>query len=97
MAVAAPRRRPDGDEHRFGAFDALGQVGREAQPAALGIGLDQGLEPRLPDRHHAGVEAVDLARVLVDAGHLVAEIGEAGARNEPDIAGADHRDTHHYS
>ena len=72
----------------------VGEVGGEGQPATLGIGLDQRLEPRLPDRHPAGVEAVDLGRVLVDAGHMVAEIGEAGAGHEPDIAGADHRDTH---
>ena len=31
-------------------------------------------------------------RVVIDAGHVVTEIGKAGARNEPDIAGAHHRD-----
>ena len=36
----------------------------------------------------------DLAGVLVDADDVVAEIGKAGARNEADIAGADHRDAH---
>ena len=77
-------------------FDAVGQIGGEGQPPALGIGLDQRLEPRLPDRHPAGVQAVDLGLVLVDAGHVMAEIGEAGAGHEPDIAGADHRDAHAY-
>ncbi len=94
MAIAAPRRRADRDEHRLGSLHSLGEVGREVEPAALDIGLDQRLEPRLPDRHLAGIEAVDLVLVLVDAGHMVAEIGEAGARHEPDIAGADHRDAH---
>ena len=75
-------------------FDASGEVGREGQPPALGIGLDQRLEPRLPDRHPAGIQAVDLRRVLVDAADAMAEIGKAGPGNEPDIAGADHRDTH---
>ena len=94
MAVAAARRRPDRDEHGLGALDALREIGREAQPPALGIGLDQRFQPRLPDRHAPGVEPVDLGRVLVDAADLMAEIGKAGAGNEPDIAGADHRDAH---
>ena len=94
MAIAAPRRGSDRDEHRFGALDAGRQVGRESQPPALDIGLDQGLKPRLPDRHLAGVQAVDLAGVLVDADHLVAKVGKARARDEPDITGADHCNAH---
>ena len=33
MAVAAARRRADGDEDRLGARDRLGQIGGEGQPA----------------------------------------------------------------
>jgi hypothetical protein len=51
MAVTAPGRRADGDEHRLGLIDALFEVGRERQPPAIDIRLDQGFEPRLPDRH----------------------------------------------
>ncbi len=94
MAVAAPRRGADRDEHGFRILDPARQVGGKGQPAALRIGLDQSLEPRLPDRHQPRVEAVDLARILVDAADLVAEIGKARARDEPHIAGADHRDAH---
>ena len=94
MPVAAPGRRADRDEHGFGTLDPFREVGGEAQPAALGIRLDQRLEPRLPDRHAPLVQPVDLARILVDAAHLVPEIGEAGAGNQPHITRADHRDTH---
>ena len=94
VAVAAPRRSPDRDEDRFRALDALGEIGREAQAAALGIGLDQRLETRLPDRHDAVLQRIDLARILVDAADFVTEIGKARAGDEPHIAGADHRNAH---
>ena len=95
MAVAAPRRRADRDEHRLGPFDPCGEVGGEAQAAALDIGFDQRVQARLPDRHPAILEGIDLVRILVDAAHLMAEIGEAGARHEADIASPDHRDAHY--
>ena len=34
MAIAAAGRGADGDEHRFGAFDALRQLLAEGQPSA---------------------------------------------------------------
>ena len=36
----------------------------------------------------------DLRGVGIDADHVVTEVGEAGAGDEPDIAGADHRYPH---
>ena len=42
----------------------------------------------------AGAEALDLGRILVDAGDGVAEVGEAGAGNQADIACSDHGDAH---
>ena len=70
------------------------EVGGEAQPAGAHVVGDQFVESRLVDRHLAALQRRDLAGVLVDAGHVVAEIGEAGPGNEADIAGADHRDAH---
>ena len=64
-----------------------------SRPARALIG-DQVGEAGLVDRHLAALERGDLARVLVDAGHLVAEIGKAGPGNEADIAGADHGNAH---
>ena len=92
MAVAAPRRRADRDEHRVGVRDRRGQVGGEIQPLGLDVGRHQRVEPGLEDRHLAAPQRRDLAGVLVDAGDLVAEIGKAGAGYQADIAGADHRD-----
>ena len=54
MAVAAPRRRADGDEHGIGALRTrLGEVGREGQPALAHVLGDEIVEPRLVDRHLA--------------------------------------------
>ena len=41
-----------------------------------------------------GVQRVDLRLVDVDADHVVAAVGEAGARDEADVAGSDDRDSH---
>ena len=46
------------------------------------------------DRDAALVQDLDLARVDVEAQHVVADFGEAGAGDEADVAGADHRDLH---
>ena len=48
MAVAAARRSSDSNEDRLRPFDALGQIGREAEPPALDIGLHQGLRGPAP-------------------------------------------------
>ena len=94
MAVAAARRRADRDEHRVGGFDRAGEIVGKFQPPGAGIGGDQVGEARLVDRHLAARERADLFGVLVDAGHVVAEIGEAGPGNEADITGADHGNAH---
>jgi hypothetical protein len=40
------------------------------------------------DRHLATLQHVDLARVHVQAHHVVAHLGQAGARDQADIARA---------
>ena len=50
MAVAAARRRADGDEHRLGVFDRL-CLNRESSRALSHIGFDQIGETRLEDRN----------------------------------------------
>ena len=66
----------------------------KAQPPGLHVGGDQFVEARLVDRHLAALQRLDLGRVLIDADDVVAEIGKAGARNEADIARADHCNAH---
>src|SRR3954453_4080193 len=94
MTIAAPSRSADCDEHRLRAFHASNEVLGKGQPTMVDVELHDRFQPRLPDRHFAGVEAVDLGAVLIDAADAVAKVGEARARYEPHIAGADHRDTH---
>ncbi len=75
---------------RHGAVD----VGRELQPARGSIAADHRLEAGFVDRHAAAVQHVDLGRIDVEAQNVVADLGQAGARDQADIARADHRDFH---
>ena len=94
MAVAAPRRRADGDEDGVGGLGRLGQVGGEEEPLLAHVLGNQLGEARLVDRHLASRQGGDLVGVLVDAGHDVAEVGKAGAGDEADVAGTDHGNAH---
>ena len=94
MAVAAPRRRADRDEHRVGLADRTGNASRKLEPPLPHVRLHQRLQSRLIDRQIAAGKRRDLVRILVDADHGMTEIGEAGSGDEPDIAGADHCDVH---
>jgi len=94
MAVAAARGRPDRDEDRLGPFHPCGKLAGEGQPAGRDVAGNQLVEPGLEDRHHALFERADLGFVLVDADDVMAEVREAGAGHQPDIAGSDNRDAH---
>ena len=94
MAVAAARRRAHGDEDRIRPLHRLIDVGREGEPAVLDVVLHQLVEAGLEDGHAPVAQAFDLGAVLVDADHIDAELREAGARDEADIAGADDGDPH---
>ena len=94
MAVAAARWRPDRDEDRIRLAHRLAQILGEGEPSRLDIVGDELGEAGLEDRHLAPLQGRDLARVLVDAGDHMAEIGKAGPRHEADIARSDHRDAH---
>jgi hypothetical protein len=94
VAVAATGRRAHGDEHRVGGLDRLGALQREEQPAFADIARDQVIQARLEDRDLALLQALDLAGILVDAGHLVTEVGEARPRHQTHITRANHRYAH---
>ena len=72
----------------------LGDVGRERQAPLGGVVRDQLVEARLVDRHHAPLEPVDLRGVDVAADDVVAHVGEAGARDQPDVPSTDDADLH---
>ena len=90
MAVAAPRRRAHGDEHRARTIECFRKVGSEGKPSRLDVARDQLIESWFVDRHLSGLEPVDLGCILVDADHVVSEIGKACAGNQSDIARSHH-------
>jgi hypothetical protein len=94
MAVAAPRRCADGNEHGVRAVERRLEVGGERQAASRLVDRNELIEARLVDRHLAALQPIDLVRILVDTGDRHAEFGEAGPRNQADISGTDHRDAH---
>jgi hypothetical protein len=54
VAVAAPRGRAHGDEHRVGLLDRLGGLGVEEQAPGLDVLGHQHIQARLEDRDAAG-------------------------------------------
>ena len=94
MAVAAARRRADGDEDGLGGLGRLGQVGGEGQPALATFLATSSARPGSKIGISPALQRGDLVGVLVDAGDVVAEIGKAGAGDQADIAGTDHRYAH---
>ena len=94
MAVAAPGRRADRDEHRLGAVHRVGQVVGEREPAGGDVLCHQLVQARLVDRHAALMQRGELLGVGLHNGDVDAELGEAGAGDQADIAAADHRNTH---
>ncbi len=79
MAVAAPGRRTDRDEHRICATHSGRQLGGEAEPSRGDIGSNEIAEFGLENRHLPGVERSNLVIGLVDTDHFMTEVGETGA------------------
>ena len=94
VAVAAPRRRADRDEHHIGRGDRRSEVGGKIQSPGLYVGSDQRIEARLENRDFTPAQAFDLVAILVDAGDLVAVVRKTGAGHQPDIARANHGNPH---
>ncbi len=64
------------------------------QPAGVDVGLDQFAQAGLMDGHAAAVEGGDLGGVDVEAADAVAQVRQAGAGDQADVAGADDGDVH---
>ena len=84
------RRRADRDVDELGAVDRLGDVQGEADP--VGVPRDQLGQSGLVDRHLAALEGRDPIGEHVANDDRVAEVGEAGPRDEADVPGAENRD-----
>jgi hypothetical protein len=70
------------------------RVSGKRKPALPHIGFDQIRKSWFKDRNFAAIECRHPVLVLIDASHLVAEVGKAGAGNETNITGADHGYAH---
>ena len=84
MPVAAARRRADGDEDglRAAYCTASRSVVKESRPCSTLVAI-RSVEAGLVDRRLAALERRDLALVLVDACHMVAEVGEQAPETSP--------------
>ena|SRR5437016_7448374 len=87
-------RRADRDEDYVGPPDADREIRPESQAAVGDVARHHLLEPRLIDGHTARAEDGNLLNVLVDADHVVAEVGEDRPRDKPDVSGPNHADVH---
>jgi hypothetical protein len=81
------RRRVHAHEQELSPLEHVGHVGREVEP--LGVLADELGQPGLVDRDLAARERLDLLGHDVARPHLVAELGEAGGRDETHPSGAD--------
>ena len=86
-------RRAHGDEGDVGVQDGLAHVGGRAQPRPDDL-REELFEPVLVDRRLAGVDAVDLPLIDVDANAVVPDAGEARPGDQADVPRADDRDLH---
>ena len=88
------RRRSDADEDdTAGSYGSRG-IGGEGQPALVEIARDHGFQPRLENRDDAEFQSLDLIAVDIDADHLMADVGEAGASHQANIARPKNSDFH---
>jgi hypothetical protein len=94
VAVASTRRSSHSNKNGIGVSHSLAKLGSEGQTTSLHVGSNQILEAWLKDWHNALMESLNFAYVFIDADDLMAEIREAGARNQSYIPRADHCDAH---
>ena len=88
IGVARERgRRPDRHVDEVGAVDRLGHVGREDEP--LGVARQEVVEPGLVNRDLAAAQRGNALGDDVADDDVVAELGEAGTRDEADVSGSE--------
>src|SRR5687767_9236926 len=87
-------RRADSDDHGVRPRRRRFQIGGKLQAALRSVRTHELFQSRLIDRHLATIQRRDFFDVLVNAGHMMTEIGEAGSGHKADIAGANDGDLH---
>jgi hypothetical protein len=89
--------RAHGDELHLAVGGGECGVGGEGQAPRGHVAAHHLLQPGLVQRHLASLQARDLVAVQVQAQHFVAHVGQAGAADQPHVAGSDHRQLHRAS
>src|SRR5690606_11795604 len=84
----------NGNEYGIGLRDRRFEPRRKGELAALHVLGDKLGEARLVNRNTAGLERLDFTYVLVDASHIVPEVGEAGSGHQSHVAGANPNNIH---
>src|SRR5215475_12039431 len=64
------------------------------EAARRDVAVNYFFQSRFVDRYLSGFELSDFFGVIIDANHMMADIGEASARHQTDVSGADNRDVH---
>ena len=89
-------RGAHGDEHDARRAHGAPEILGELQPLFGLIAPDHFLEARLVDRHDAAAKLPQLGFVLVDAGHVVAGLGETGSEHQAYIPRSDDGNFHEW-
>ena len=87
-------RGSDAEEVHVGEFGGLVVVGGEAQPTGSEVVAQHLSQTGLVERDVAGRELGDLARIDVDADHVVPEFGHSGGMCRAEIARAEDGASH---
>jgi hypothetical protein len=94
MAVTAARRRSYGDKDNFGRSNRGFQISRKYQSALPHISRNKLRQAGLVDWYFASIEHRDLVSILIQAGDVMPEIGEASPRYQTYVACSDHNNSH---
>ena len=83
------RRGRDGDENNLRVFDGFLNAAGETQPARRDVAVNDFFESRFVDRYLTGLQLFHFFGVVIDADHMMADIGETGACHQTNVSGAD--------
>ena len=97
MSVTTTRGSSDGDKDHVGALDGRLHLGAESETALAHIARHEIGKTGFIDGQLAAVEVANPAFIAIDADYMMSEIGKACSRNQPDIAGTNHGNTHRLS
>jgi len=87
-------RRGDGDKNDIRAIHPFFGAGGEVEALGGHIAVEKVLEARFVNGNFSSAELFDFFRIVIDTNHIVADLGEASARDEADISGSNNAKFH---